>query len=149
GGGGGGGGGGREGGGGGGRGGASAAVAPRQAMSTLITLVEPGMLTAVPAVMTTRSPGCTRPLSPAASRERPQMSSTSVASGIGIGVTPHSSAIWRSEYVWCVQPMIGRRGRRRATADAVRPVKVGTTIARAASASAMSQAALDMACPIV
>ena len=37
--------------------------------------------------------------------------------------------------------MIGRRGRSRATADAVRPVNVGTRIAFAESASAMSQAA--------
>ena len=43
--------------------------------------------------------------------------------------------------------MIGRRGRRRATADAVRPVKVGTRIAFAPSASAMSQAAFDIAWP--
>jgi hypothetical protein len=45
--------------------------------------------------------------------------------------------------------MIGRRGRRRATAEAVRPEKVGTRIAFASSASAMSQAALDIAWPIV
>ena len=45
--------------------------------------------------------------------------------------------------------MIGRRGRSRATADAVRPVKVGTRIAPASSASAMSQAAFDIACPTV
>jgi len=38
-------------------------------MSTLITFVEPGMLTAVPAVITTRSPASTRPLSRAASTE--------------------------------------------------------------------------------
>ena len=45
--------------------------------------------------------------------------------------------------------MIGRRGRSRATADAVRPVNVGTMIAFASSASATSQAAFDIACPIV
>ena len=45
--------------------------------------------------------------------------------------------------------MIGRRGRSRATAEAVRPVKVGTRIAFAPSASARSQAAFDMALPIV
>ncbi len=45
--------------------------------------------------------------------------------------------------------MIGRRGRRRATADAVLPVNVGTSIALAPSASARSQAAFDIAFPIV
>ena len=33
---------------------------------------------------------------------------------------------------WCESPMIGRRGRSRATAEAVRPVNVGTRIARRA-----------------
>ena len=45
--------------------------------------------------------------------------------------------------------MIGRRGRNRATAEAVRPVTVGTMIAFASSASATSHAAFDIACPIV
>ena len=45
--------------------------------------------------------------------------------------------------------MIARLGRRRATADAVRPVNVGTRIAFAESASATSQAAFDIAWPIV
>ena len=45
--------------------------------------------------------------------------------------------------------MIGLRGRSRATADAVRPVKVGTRIALAPSASARSQAAFDIALPTV
>ena len=43
--------------------------------------------------------------------------------------------------------MTGRRGRWRATADAVRPLYVGTRIAFASSASAMSQAAFDIASP--
>ena len=58
----------------------------------------------------------------APSIERVQSSSTSAASGIESGVTPHSSAICCSACWWCVRPMIGRRGRSRATADAVRPV---------------------------
>ncbi len=44
-------------------------AARRQAMSTLITFVEPGMFTAVPAVITTRSPLATMPLARAASSE--------------------------------------------------------------------------------
>ena len=51
-------------------------------MSTLITFVEPGMFTAVPAVITTRSPASTMPLARAASSERSQMSSTSSVSAI-------------------------------------------------------------------
>ena len=43
--------------------------------------------------------------------------------------------------------MIGRRGRNRATAEAVLPVNVGTSIAFAPSASARSQAAFDIAWP--
>ena len=46
------------------------------------------------------------------------------------------------------KPTIVRRGRSRATADAVRPLNVGTRIACAPSASAMSHAAFDIACPI-
>ena len=49
----------------------------------------------------------------------------------------------------CVSATIGRRGRSRATAEAVRPVNVGTRIAFAASASARSQAAFDIARPTV
>ena len=48
-----------------------------------------------------------------------------------------------------VIPTIGRVGRRRATAEAVRPVKVGTRIAFAPSASARSQDAFDIAWPTV
>jgi hypothetical protein len=44
-----------------------------------------------------------------------------------------------------VSATIGRRGRSRATALAVRPVNVGTRIAFACSASARSQAAFDIA----
>ena len=73
----------------------------------------------------------------------------SVPSSILSGVTPHSSAIWRIAQSMCVSATIGRRGRSRATADAVRPVNVGTRIATARSASAMSHAAFDIAPPIV
>jgi hypothetical protein len=52
----------------------------RYARSTLITFVVPGRFTAVPAVITTRSPGETRPLARAASVECAQRSSTSFAS---------------------------------------------------------------------
>ena len=41
-------------------------------MSTLITFVEPGMFTAVPAVMTTRSPGATIPVERAAAVQKLQ-----------------------------------------------------------------------------
>src|SRR5207237_52397 len=80
--------------------------------------------------------------------DRAHSSSTFAHSGISHGVTPHSSAICWSAKRWCVSPKIGRRGRRRATADAVPPVNVGTAIAFAPSASARSQAALDIARPI-
>ena len=70
-------------------------------------------------------------------------------SGIQIGVTPHSIAIWCTDQSLWVSATIGRRGRSLATADAVRPVKVGTSIAFAPSASARSQAAFDIAFPIV
>src|SRR4029079_18311154 len=82
--------------------------------STLMTFVEPGMLTAVPAVITTVSPDSIRPASFAASIERFQRSSTSLHSGIQIGVTPHSIAIWCTDHCLCVSATIGRRGRRRA-----------------------------------
>ena len=42
-------------------------------------------------------------------------------------------------YWWCVSPMIGRRGRSLATAEAVRPEKVGTSSAFAESASAVAR----------
>ena len=45
--------------------------------------------------------------------------------------------------------MMGRCGRSRATLEAVLPRKVGTRIAFARSASAMSHAAFDIAPPIV
>ena len=45
-------------------------------MSTLITFVEPGMFTAVPAVMTMRSPDLTMPLSRAAPIELARSTST-------------------------------------------------------------------------
>ena len=61
--------------------------------------------------------------------ERDHRSSTSSVSGIWSGVTPHSSAMWRSESTLCVSATIGRRGRSRATAEAVRPVNVGTSSA--------------------
>ena len=118
-------------------------------MSTLITFVEPGMLTAVPAVITTRSPDATMPHSRAASTDVSQRSSTSSPSGIWSGVTPHSSAMCRSDSGLWVSAMIARFGRSRATADAVRPLKVGTRIAFAESASATSHAAFDIAWPIV
>ncbi len=57
--------------------------------------------------------------------------------------------MWRSESILWVSARIARCGRRRATADAVRPVNVGTRIAFAASASATSQAAFDIAWSIV
>src|SRR5215211_2104897 len=63
-----------------------------QAVSTLMTLVVPGTLTAVPAVMTTRSPGWTRPVARDASSVRAQRSSTSLHSSISAEITPHSSA---------------------------------------------------------
>ena len=47
------------------------------------------------------------------------------------GITPHSSAICWIAYALCVSATIGRCGRSRATADAVRPVAVGTMIAAA------------------
>ena len=118
-------------------------------MSTLMTFVPPGRFTAVPAVMTSRSPGATSPDSRAASIERAQRSSTSVVSGMSSGVTPHSSAMCRSDSILCVSARIARWGRRRATAEAVRPVNVGTRIAFAESASATSQAAFDIAWSIV
>src|SRR5579884_53425 len=117
--------------------------------STLITLVVPGMFTAVPAVITTLSPVSTIPASRAASTARRQSSSTSLVSEIRSGVTPHSSESWRIAQSTCVSATTGRRGRSRATAFAVRPVNVGTRIAAACRASAMSQAAFDIACPIV
>src|SRR5438034_1319911 len=83
-------------------------------------LVEPGMLTAVPAVRTMRSPGSTRPEARAAAIALPKRSSTSVDSGISSGVTPHSIAMCCNEMLTCVNARIGRSGRRRATADAVR-----------------------------
>jgi hypothetical protein len=107
------------------------------------------MFTAVPAVITTVSPVSTIPAVFAASIERLHRSSTFFVSGIQIGVTPHSIAICCTDQRLCVRPTIGRRGRSRATADAVRPVKVGTRIADAPSASARSQAAFDIAFPIV
>ena len=107
------------------------------------------MFTAVPAVITTRSPASTKPASRAAWIEVFQRSSTSRPSGMSSGVTPHSSAICRIAQSMCVSPMIGRCGRSRATADAVLPLNVGTRIAFARNASAMSQAALDIAPPIV
>ena len=58
------------------------------------------------------------------SSARVQRSSTSSVCGISTGVTPHSSAICCTDVWWCESPTIGLRGRRRATADAVRPVKV-------------------------
>jgi len=67
--------------------------ASRYAVSTLMTFVEPGMFTAVPAVSTTRSPDSTMPASRAASIEWRQRSSTSIDSGISRGVTPHSIAM--------------------------------------------------------
>jgi len=75
--------------------------------------------------------------------------STSDISSIRSGVTPHSSASWRSAQSTWVSAMTGRRGRSRATPDAVRPVKVGTRIAFACNASARSHAELDIAWPIV
>src|SRR5580765_239629 len=118
-------------------------------MSTLMTFVEPGMLTAVPAVMTTRSPTSRRPAWRAAWIEVFQRSSMSLHSLIWIGVTPHSSAIWRIAQSTCVSAMIGRWGRSRATLEAVLPLNVGTRIAFARSASATSHAAFDIALPIV
>ncbi len=47
-------------------------------MSTLITLVEPGMFTAVPAVMTTVSPSATSPCSRAAA-ESPELATSLAA----------------------------------------------------------------------
>ena len=95
-----------------------------------MTFVEPGMLTAVPAVITTRVARLDQArLRCAASIERFHRSSTSLHSGIQIGVTPHSIAIWCTDHCLCVSATIGRRGRSRATADAVRPVNVGTRIA--------------------
>src|SRR5262249_49288300 len=55
------------------------------AVSTLITFVEPAMLTWVPAVITTRSPDCTRPASRADSIERLHRSSTFGCSEIHSG----------------------------------------------------------------
>ena len=52
-------------------------------------------------------------------------SSTSEHSRISSGCTPHSIARRWSTCRWCVRPTIGRRGRRRATAAAVRPENVG------------------------
>ena len=48
-----------------------------------------------------------------------------------------------------VAAMIGWCGRRRATREAVRPVDVGTTMARAPSVSARSHVAFDIAWPTV
>jgi len=79
-------------------------------MSTLITFVEPGMFTAVPAVITTRSPDATTPASRAAAIERDQRSSTSVVSGIVSGVTPHSSARCRRDSRLCVSATMARWG---------------------------------------
>jgi hypothetical protein len=50
------------------------------ATSTLMTFVPPGMLTAVPAVITRRSPGRTMPDSRAAAIDLAHRSSTSVVS---------------------------------------------------------------------
>ena len=58
----------------------------------VMTLVVPGTLTAVPAVITTRSPGWTRPVARDASSVRAQRSSTSLHSSISAEITPHSSA---------------------------------------------------------
>jgi len=118
-------------------------------MSTLITFLDPGMFTAVPAVITTRSPDATTPASIAATIERDQRSSTSVVSGIVSGVTPHSSARCRRDSRLWVSATIARCGRSRATAEAVWPENVGTRIALAESASATSQAAFDIAWSIV
>ena len=115
----------------------------------MITFVEPGRLTAVPAVVTTRSPASTAPAFSADSSERVQRSSTFSVCGSSTGMIPHSSAICCSAVWWCESPTIGRRGRSRATADAVRPVKVGTRIALAPSVSARSHAAFDIALPTV
>src|SRR3989304_5034848 len=60
----------------------------RQTTSTRIVLVEPGTLTAVPAVITTRSPDSTSPLRRAASRERAQRSATPGGPGVRSGTTP-------------------------------------------------------------
>ena len=49
-------------------------------------------------------------------------SSTSAASGMFIGTTPHSSAMCWSAAWWWESPITGRRGRSLATTDAVRPV---------------------------
>src|SRR6266511_3944230 len=68
-----------------------------------MTFVDPGMLTAVPAVITTRSPDSTIPLRRAASRERAQRSSTSTHSGISSGVTPHS--LHQMAIEWGVTPL--------------------------------------------
>ena len=76
----------------------------RRRSSTLITLVVPGRLTAVPAVMTTRSPSERLPLARATSSECSQSSSISRASGDRIGPTPHSSAIWRQGHSVVRQP---------------------------------------------
>ena len=62
-------------------------------MSTLITFVDPGRLTAVPAVVTTRSPLSITPHFSATSSDLVQRSSTFSVCGISTGVTPHSSAI--------------------------------------------------------
>jgi hypothetical protein len=115
----------------------------------LIRFVVPGVLTAVPAVITTRSPSSTMPLSRAASSERDHSSSTLAHSGTYTGHTPHSSASCETAVRLGVIAMIGWWGRSRATRDAVRPVDVGTTIARAPSVSARSQVAFDIACPTV
>ena len=88
------------------------------------------MFTAVPAVITTRSPvvderrarARRRPSATRAPRRhRPR------GSGSASRPTRAPSAAARSR--WCVSAMIGRRGRSRATAEAVRPLKVGTRIA--------------------
>ena len=132
----------------------SSAADPRSSgywtTSTLMTFVVPGMLTAVPAVITTLSPLSTMPASRAASTASRHSSSTSR----GLGDLQRRHAPLERELAH--RPVdvrqrrrSGRRGRSRATAFAVRPVKVGTRIAFACSASAMSHAAFDIAWPIV
>ena len=66
-------------------------------MSTLITLVEPGRFTAVPAVVTIRSPDSITPEPSADSIARVQRSSTFSIYTISTGTTPHSSDICCTE----------------------------------------------------
>ena len=86
------------------------------------------MVTAVPAVITIRSPLSTRPAERAASTAVDQSAPTSLLSGISSGVTPPPRASWRIAQSTCVSAMIGRRGRSRATAFAVRPLGASATL---------------------